>query len=457
MIPADSGGEGRRSSATHSSTRGSQSSASDRRELPVNVKPEVSPTLCDLLVSSPDDFDPSNERFATPPEDLATPETASVSAEPPSSVPLPGSSHNTPAATSEPLPEQTNETPNESEVIQTELKLTEPAVAQSAKSEFVELRPQTPPAANSERSEPLSPPSRTGSPGAPPLPRRAPARRRVPPPPVVPPAPAADMGPTETAKQPNGHHVEEPEARAEPDAKVDIPSPPPETGPQPPSSEEQGDLPEAKTETEGGQADVLPAAEPTGSAVQEQETSGVEAEFVDAAGEVETDGDQSDEQPKPEPEPEPEPPLIADSSTPNGDDVTIENSAESAGTTTSDDVDAEPEKRSGLEKEKMKMAEVEVEEKEKPTTPRTDRARQPPPPPPRHPRPPVRSTEGRVLSDSTPSMSKLDTGKSQAAAEALYAQDGTPYVGDGTWEERTWKELTRLREDMFWARLGSAR
>ncbi|KAF8155776.1 hypothetical protein B0H34DRAFT_798897 [Crassisporium funariophilum] len=28
------------------------------------------------------------------------------------------------------------------------------------------------------------------------------------------------------------------------------------------------------------------------------------------------------------------------------------------------------------------------------------------------------------------------------------------YVGDATWEERTWKELVRLREDMFWARVG---
>jgi len=53
-------------------------------------------------------------------------------------------------------------------------------------------------------------------------------------------------------------------------------------------------------------------------------------------------------------------------------------------------------------------------------------------------------------------MGKLDTGKSPATAEPVYALDGMPYVGDATWEERTWKELTRLREDMFWARLGSA-
>jgi hypothetical protein len=31
------------------------------------------------------------------------------------------------------------------------------------------------------------------------------------------------------------------------------------------------------------------------------------------------------------------------------------------------------------------------------------------------------------------------------------------YVGDGTWEEKTWKELVRLREDMFWARVGGFR
>ncbi|EMD35566.1 hypothetical protein CERSUDRAFT_75131 [Gelatoporia subvermispora B] len=34
--------------------------------------------------------------------------------------------------------------------------------------------------------------------------------------------------------------------------------------------------------------------------------------------------------------------------------------------------------------------------------------------------------------------------------------DGT-YVGDATWEERTWKELVRLREEMFWARIGGVR
>ena len=465
-VPVDNGAEGRRSSVTNSSTRGSQSSASDRRDFPVTEKQEASPTLSGLLVSSPGDIEPSNECFLTPFEDLTTPKMASVSAEPPASVPEPGSSYNTPAATPVPLPEETNETANESEAPHPESKPAELAVVQSASnSEYVEPRPQTPPAANAGRSEPLSPPlsppSRTGSPNVPPLPRRAAARRRVPPPPVDPPAPAADMSPREVVKQPNGHHAEETQARAEPDAKVDIPIPAPETDPW---SEERDGAPKTETEKEGGgQADVLPAAEPT--LVQEQETSGAEAEIVDVAGEaVEPNGHQSDEQQKPQPqhESQPEPRLSADSSTPHGDDAAIEKSAEGAGiTTTPNDADAEPERHSGLEKEEMKMAEAAVEEKEKekeqPTaTPDTGKAGQPPLPPPRPPRPPVRSTERRVLSDLAPSMGRLDTGKFSATAEPVYATDGTPYVGDATWEERTWKELTRLREDMFWARLGSA-
>ena len=34
---------------------------------------------------------------------------------------------------------------------------------------------------------------------------------------------------------------------------------------------------------------------------------------------------------------------------------------------------------------------------------------------------------------------------------------GVTYVGDATWEEKTWKEIVRLREDMFWARMGGVR
>jgi Rab guanine nucleotide exchange factor SEC2 len=41
--------------------------------------------------------------------------------------------------------------------------------------------------------------------------------------------------------------------------------------------------------------------------------------------------------------------------------------------------------------------------------------------------------------------------------DAVNTDDTEVYVGEGTWEERTWKELTRLREDMFWARVGGVR
>jgi hypothetical protein len=36
-------------------------------------------------------------------------------------------------------------------------------------------------------------------------------------------------------------------------------------------------------------------------------------------------------------------------------------------------------------------------------------------------------------------------------------EDKDVYIGDATWEERTWKELVRLREEMFWARVGAIR
>src|SRR5258708_1301062 len=343
--PMDNGAQGRRSSGTDSSAKGSQSSASDRQEQSVIAKPEGSPTLCSLLHSPPEDIDPSNESFVVP-SALATPERACVSipAEPPESVSPPGSSYNTPAATPVPLPEETNITSTETEAPQLDggsttdnslvrrkatlvsnrlsmsvSKVAEPVVVQSetSNSEHVEPRPQTPPPAAT--AEPISPPSRTGWPGAPPLPRRAAARRAVPPlPPAGPralnsPSPAR---PTEAAKRPNGHHVEETEVLAEPDSKADIPNPDviaPESAP--PSFEEPSEPPKEKEE-----ADVLPATEPTEFAVQEQETPGAEAEIIDVAGEAaEPNDDQSDEQqPQPQPESQPEPSLPADCSTPHG-------------------------------------------------------------------------------------------------------------------------------------------
>ncbi|ESK90242.1 hypothetical protein Moror_7696 [Moniliophthora roreri MCA 2997] len=36
-------------------------------------------------------------------------------------------------------------------------------------------------------------------------------------------------------------------------------------------------------------------------------------------------------------------------------------------------------------------------------------------------------------------------------------KDNERYLGDATWEERTWKEVVRLKEVMFWARIGGLR
>jgi hypothetical protein len=40
---------------------------------------------------------------------------------------------------------------------------------------------------------------------------------------------------------------------------------------------------------------------------------------------------------------------------------------------------------------------------------------------------------------------------------AIAEEANEVYVGEATWEERAWKELARLREDMFWARVGGVR
>ncbi|KDR80254.1 hypothetical protein GALMADRAFT_242589 [Galerina marginata CBS 339.88] len=47
--------------------------------------------------------------------------------------------------------------------------------------------------------------------------------------------------------------------------------------------------------------------------------------------------------------------------------------------------------------------------------------------------------------------------KEQEDREKEKEKDKAGFVSDATWEERTWKELVRLREDMFWARVGGFR
>lgn len=59
---------------------------------------------------------------------------------------------------------------------------------------------------------------------------------------------------------------------------------------------------------------------------------------------------------------------------------------------------------------------------------------------------PPRGSEG----DGRTSMDTTSTKQSSST-------EGEGFVSDATWEERTWKELVRLKEDMFWARIGGIR
>ena len=66
--------------------------------------------------------------------------------------------------------------------------------------------------------------------------------------------------------------------------------------------------------------------------------------------------------------------------------------------------------------------------------------------------PPPYEPQGRAHSLHT-----LHSRASDAKQEVLVGEDGEVYIGHATWEERTWKELVRLREDMFLARIGALR
>ncbi|KAG6915087.1 hypothetical protein DXG01_013534 [Tephrocybe rancida] len=50
-----------------------------------------------------------------------------------------------------------------------------------------------------------------------------------------------------------------------------------------------------------------------------------------------------------------------------------------------------------------------------------------------------------------------DTSDADDRKESLDDDVSGTYVGDATWEERTWKEIVRLKEEMFWARIGGSK
>ncbi|OJT08143.1 hypothetical protein TRAPUB_966 [Trametes pubescens] len=66
--------------------------------------------------------------------------------------------------------------------------------------------------------------------------------------------------------------------------------------------------------------------------------------------------------------------------------------------------------------------------------------------------------EPQVNGDSVSTALEADADAKDELVEAeaeKEKEDEGQYVGDATWEERTYKELVRLREEMFWARVGA--
>ncbi|KAG6831410.1 hypothetical protein H0H87_005231 [Tephrocybe sp. NHM501043] len=64
----------------------------------------------------------------------------------------------------------------------------------------------------------------------------------------------------------------------------------------------------------------------------------------------------------------------------------------------------------------------------------------------------TQTTDQNEVQEEAQSTESADSSKS------LYDDDATgTHVGEATWEERTWKEIVRLKEEMFWARIGGTR
>ncbi|KAH9941766.1 uncharacterized protein BXZ73DRAFT_41547 [Epithele typhae] len=63
---------------------------------------------------------------------------------------------------------------------------------------------------------------------------------------------------------------------------------------------------------------------------------------------------------------------------------------------------------------------------------------------------------GEVAPSETEHTEKSEVSQTDAEdALSPEPEDNGQFVGDATWEERTYKELMRLREEMFWARMGA--
>jgi Rab guanine nucleotide exchange factor SEC2 len=70
---------------------------------------------------------------------------------------------------------------------------------------------------------------------------------------------------------------------------------------------------------------------------------------------------------------------------------------------------------------------------------------------------PLANDLDNVVDEPTRDHATSDITSDVERSETVAEDDSGMYVGNSTWEERTWKELVNLREEMFWARVGGLR
>ncbi|TFK46817.1 hypothetical protein OE88DRAFT_1739156 [Heliocybe sulcata] len=237
------------------------------------------------------------------------------------------------------------------------------------------------------------PPSRTGSPAPPPIPRRAAARAR----PVSVAIPATASGPNSAVT---------------------------------PSRETGGSLPDTSEQPAAGTESGL-IGEPQSS---EDKTESQPAEESTLAKESNSQEESEPQESKPREDAEPR------------EEPKLEEEPEISASSASDpqDIDPSPSK----EQEDTTAADPAPPVDSTPTVSEPAQAAVP--------------TDSSGQESNVPQATELSAPAtvSEKVAEEDLDKAGLevgPFIGDATWEERTWKEIVRLKEDMFWARIGCLR
>ena len=72
------------------------------------------------------------------------------------------------------------------------------------------------------------------------------------------------------------------------------------------------------------------------------------------------------------------------------------------------------------------------------------------------------NANGNAVSDPFPPPAPASEGEARTSMDTTGTKlssnsEGEGFASDTTWEDRTWKTLLALKEDMFWARIGGVR